>query len=103
MTLVICESNVNFSENAITCELCGLWTHIKCGLKLNEEDYLKSSDGKITYQFTCKVCQKYACRTQDVWLCPKVGHAGSPPLKKDHLKKVVMNGAQCFKQSGKNN
>ena len=28
---------------------------------------------------------------------------GPPPLKKDHLKKVVMNGVECFKQNGKNN
>ena len=27
-------------------------------------------------------------------LCPNDGHA-DPPLKKDHLKKVVMNGAEC--------
>ena len=28
-------------------------------------------------------------------LCPNDGHADPPPPKKDHLKKVVMNGAEC--------
>ena len=30
-----------------------------------------------------------------IWLCPNDGHADPPPLKNDHLKKVVMNGAEC--------
>ena len=39
-----------------------------------------------------------------IWLCPKVGHADPPPpLKKDHLKKVVMNGAECSEQNVENN
>ena len=40
---------------------------------------------------------------QSNWLCPNDGHADPPPLKKNHLKKVVMNGAECSEMNGKNN
>ena len=36
-------------------------------------------------------------------LCPNDGHADPPPLKKDHLKNVIKNGAKCSEQNGKNN
>ena len=36
-----------------------------------------------------------------IGLCPNDGHAD--PFKKDHLKKVVMNGAECSEKNGKNN
>ena len=33
----------------------------------------------------------------DIWLIPTYGHADrkKDPSKKDHFKKVVMNGAEC--------
>ena len=65
---------------------------------------LISNFGDTHYSVQSTVYMSPKLQEIDFRLFPKVGHADPPPpFKKDHLKKVVMNGAECSEYNGKNN
>ena len=50
-----CQKNVSTNHNAIQCDLCNYWTHIKCD-RIDNKDYENLKKSNDTY--FCKICKE---------------------------------------------
>ena len=50
-----CQKNVSINHNAIQCDLCNYWTHIKCD-RIDNKDYEKLKKSDDTY--FCNICKE---------------------------------------------
>ena len=73
-----------------------LWSGAKLPIKKKIDIFsfkLNFLCSKLFWKTVVPQCRNVS-RIKPYWLCHNDGHA-DPPLKKDQLKKVVMNGAEC--------
>ncbi|KAK6182207.1 hypothetical protein SNE40_009939 [Patella caerulea] len=53
MKCVYCAKTVRKNQHAISCDVCGNWTHRLCGTNISKEDYLRAQDQTIN--FMCSI------------------------------------------------
>jgi len=53
---LVCRKAVRKNSRAVDCDGCGWWCHIKCGVKITDEQYELLKRGQIVLSWTCIPC-----------------------------------------------
>lgn len=55
---VVCNISVHAFEEAVTCDFCNNWTHVKCTEgEITRTEYLKAVNEKGDLQLMCAICK----------------------------------------------
>ena len=53
---IFCKKGVRSNSKALSCDGCGKWCHIRCGVPITLEEYVLVSKGDSTFERVCPGC-----------------------------------------------
>ena len=53
---ISCKKGVRSNSKAVSCDGCGEWCHIRCGVPITLEEYIRVSTGDSTFDWVCPGC-----------------------------------------------
>ena len=52
----ISQNIIRSNSKAVSCDGCGEWCHIRCGVPITLEEYVRVSKGDSTFDWVCPGC-----------------------------------------------